>query len=143
MEKILFHSDSAEKTIETGKKIAEYLTPKSSLIFKGGMGAGKTHLTKGIAEYFGAGDVVSSPTFALVNQYEGENVNIYHFDLFRISSLDDLYAIGFFDYLLDDKGIIIIEWSENIPELPSYLEKYITVTITPTGDNEREIELEL
>lgn len=133
-----FFSDSPEQTAQIGRTIAARLKPGSCVLFKGEMGAGKTHFTKGIAEYFGAGDVVTSPTFALVNEYEGD-VPIFHFDLFRIDTVDDLYAIGFFDYL-DRGGITVIEWSENIPELTSFLEDYCILKITKTGDSSRTIE---
>ena len=133
-----FISDSPEETVEIGKKIASYLKAGDCVLYTGEMGAGKTHLTKGIAEYFGSTDDVTSPTFALVNEYEGD-VPIFHFDLFRINTLDALYAIGFFDYL-DRGGIMCIEWSENIPELASYLDGRCGVTITKTGDNSRVIE---
>ena len=76
-----FISDSPEETVEIGKKIASYLKAGDCVLYTGEMGAGKTHLTKGIAEYFGSTDDVTSPTFALVNEYEGD-VPICHFDLF-------------------------------------------------------------
>ena len=87
-----FISDSPEETVEIGKKIASYLKAGDCVLYTGEMGAGKTHLTKGIAEYFGSTDDVTSPTFALVNEYEGD-VPIFHFDLFRINTLDDLYRV--------------------------------------------------
>lgn len=133
-----FISDSPEQTAEIGRIIAARLKAGSAVLFRGEMGAGKTHFTKGIAEYFGAGDVVTSPTFALVNEYEG-SIPVFHFDLFRIDTLDDLYAIGFFDYL-DRNGIVVIEWSENIPGLSSYLDDFCVVKITKTGDSSRIIE---
>ena len=130
-----FISDSPEETVEIGKKIASYLKAGDCVLYTGEMGAGKTHLTKGIAEYFGSTDDVTSPTFALVNEYEGD-VPIFHFDLFRINTLDDLYAIGFFDYL-DAGGVLVIEWSENVLEfLPKDM---IRVDIKRISDNEREI----
>ena len=93
-----FISSSPEETVEIGKRIAAYLKAGDCVLYTGEMGAGKTHLTKGIAEYFGSTDDVTSPTFALVNEYEGD-VPIFHFDLFRINTLDDLYALfmNFFD----------------------------------------------
>lgn len=105
------YSDSPEKTEELGRYIAKSLKGKEVIAMFGGLGMGKTALTRGIASGLGAEDCVSSPTFALVNEYEGR-CKIYHFDMYRISGIDDLYAIGFFDYL--DTGVLIIEWSENI-----------------------------
>ena len=134
----IFTSDSAEQTIAIGKKLAERLSAGDCILYKGEMGAGKTHFTKGVADYFGCGDVVTSPTFALVNEYEGD-VPVFHFDLFRIDTLDDLYAIGFFDYL-DRGGVIAIEWSENIPELVTFLPHFCVVDITKTGDEGRIIK---
>ncbi len=131
-----FISSSPEETIEIGRQIASYLRRGDCLLFRGEMGAGKTQLTKGIAGYFGANDVVS-PTFAIVNEYEG-STPIFHFDLFRISSLSELYEMGFFDYIERD-GICVIEWSENIPALESYLENRCIVEIEKTGDLTRTI----
>ena len=133
-----FISDSAEQTIAIGKKLAEKLSAGDCILYRGEMGAGKTHFTKGVADYFGCGDVVTSPTFALVNEYEGD-VPVFHFDLFRIDTMDDLYAIGFFDYL-DRNGIMAIEWSENIPELVTFLPRFCIVEITKTGDEGRIIK---
>lgn len=105
------YSDSPEKTEEIGRNIAKHLKGNEVIAMFGGLGMGKTALTRGIAMGLGAEDCVSSPTFALVNEYDGR-CKIYHFDMYRISGIDDLYAIGFFDYL--DTGVLIIEWSENI-----------------------------
>ncbi|MCH5325233.1 MAG: tRNA (adenosine(37)-N6)-threonylcarbamoyltransferase complex ATPase subunit type 1 TsaE [Eubacterium sp.] len=135
-----FMSSSPEETMDIGRQIASYLKAGKSLLFRGEMGAGKTHLTKGIASYFGAdANDVASPTFAIVNEYEARTP-IYHFDLFRITNLQDLYAMGFFDYVGQD-GICIIEWSENIDDLQSYLEDYCVVEIDKTGDSTRTIVL--
>ena len=84
------------------------------------MGAGKTTFTKGLAAALGITDPVTSPTFALVNEYTEGRLPLFHFDLYRIDSYDDLYAIGFLDYL-DRGGIIAAEWSENIEGLEQEL----------------------
>lgn len=110
---IKLYSDSPKVTEQIGQKIADRLKGKEVVAMFGGLGMGKTALTRGIAAGLGAEDCVSSPTFALVNEYEGR-CRIYHFDMYRISGIDDLYAIGFFDYL--DTGVLIIEWSENIAD---------------------------
>ena len=97
----------------------------------GGMGMGKTAITHGILKGLGNTSEVYSPTFALVNDYGG-NPQVYHFDMFRITSWDDLYSTGFFDYL-DGNSILIIEWSENIENaLP---EEAIRITFE-RGDND-------
>lgn len=104
-------SHSAEDTEEIGAKIAEKLSGTEVIALFGGLGMGKTAFTRGVASALGVEDGVSSPTFALVNEYRGR-YNIYHFDMYRVTSWDDLYSTGFFDYI--DNGILIIEWSENI-----------------------------
>ena len=104
-------SHSYEDTLKIGEGLAESLKGTEVIALFGGLGMGKTALTTGIARGLGSSDSVSSPTFALVNEYHGK-YNVYHFDMYRISSWDDLYSIGFFDYL--DTGVLVIEWSENI-----------------------------
>lgn len=104
-------SHSYEDTLKIGEGLAKSLKGTEVIALFGGLGMGKTALTTGIARGLGSSDSVSSPTFALVNEYHGK-YNVYHFDMYRISSWDDLYSIGFFDYL--DTGVLVIEWSENI-----------------------------
>lgn len=101
-------SHSYEDTLKIGESLAENLKGTEVIALFGGLGMGKTALTTGIAKGLGSNDSVSSPTFALVNEYHGK-CNVYHFDMYRISSWDDLYSIGFFDYL--DTGVLVIEWS--------------------------------
>ena len=135
MQKFLTHS--AEETEKVAERLAESLEGTEIIAMFGGLGAGKTAFTRGLAMGLGADDCVSSPTFALVNEYEGR-FPIYHFDMYRVTTGDDLYSTGFFDYM--DNGVMIIEWSENIE---SYLpEKRITVHIVPIGENDREITIE-
>lgn len=131
-------SHSYEDTLKIGEGLAKSLKGTEVIALFGGLGMGKTALTTGIARGLGSSDSVSSPTFALVNEYHGK-YNVYHFDMYRISSWDDLYSIGFFDYL--DTGVLVIEWSENIENaLPR---EYIRVTMEKGDDeNERIITVE-
>lgn len=132
--KIVTHSES--ETRELARTVGEKLNAGDVILFSGEMGAGKTAFTKGLAEFFGTDEEVSSPTFALVHEYPGR-VPIFHFDLYRISGFDDLYAIGFFDYL-DRGGILVVEWSENVPELADELESIVEISIKKLSENERE-----
>lgn len=130
---------SENETRGLAKTIAEKLSVGDVILYTGEMGAGKTAFTKGIAEYFGTEEEVTSPTFALVHEYPGR-VPVFHFDLYRISGFDDLYAIGFFDYL-DRGGILAVEWSENIPELENELENVVKINIEKLSENERKITI--
>ncbi len=130
---------SPEETIKTAEKIGSLLKAGDMIAYKGGLGAGKTTFTRGIANGLGLGDCVSSPTFALVNEYRGKNITLYHFDMYRIQTEDGLETTGFFDYPFED-NIAVIEWSENIAEfLP---ENIIYITINTIGENDREIIIE-
>lgn len=134
-------SSSAKQTQEIARTLfAPRLKAGDGVLYRGEMGAGKTYFTKGIAKHFGIAEEVTSPTFALINEYYGD-VNIFHFDLFRISDLDELYSIGFYDYF-DRNGVICVEWSENIPELEELFDTVYTVSIVKTGDEAREITVE-
>ncbi len=135
--KIITHSP--EETIEAGKKLGALLKAGDLIAYKGGLGAGKTTFTRGLAIGMGLGDNVCSPTFALVNEYCGEKINLYHFDMYRIESEGDLESTGFYDYPFDENAAAI-EWSENIAEfLP---ENTIFITINRLSENEREIIIE-
>ena len=104
---------SRAETVALGARMAAVLAPGSLVAFTGGLGAGKTAFTEGLAEGLGCTDPVSSPTFAIVNYYRGPKP-LAHFDLYRISTENDLCAAGFYDYL-DQGAIIAAEWSENFP----------------------------
>ena len=118
--------------MDIGVRLASNLKGNEVIALFGGLGMGKTALTTGIAKGLGAENCVSSPTFAIVNEYHGK-VNIYHFDMYRVNTWDDLYSTGFFDYL--GNGVIIIEWSENIENaLP---DEYIKISIEK-GNRENE-----
>lgn len=125
-------SRSEQETEKIGENIAKHLRGNEIIALFGDMGMGKTAFTRGLSKHFGVNSQVSSPTFSIVNEYNGRN-NIYHFDMYRVNTWDDLYSTGFFEYI--DKGIIVIEWSENIVNaLP---ENIIKIEIK-RGSNENE-----
>lgn len=102
---------SSAETESLGKKIASILSGNETIALFGDLGAGKTAFTRGLCEGLGVTDGVSSPTFAIVNAYNGK-YPVYHFDMYRITDADDLFSTGYYDYI--GNGVIVIEWSENI-----------------------------
>ena len=106
-------SHSTEETEQIAAEFASTLKSGDVIAYRGPMGAGKTAFTRGLCRGLGLSDHVSSPTFALVHQYGNGDRALYHFDMYRVETFDDLYSTGFFDYL-DYGGIMAIEWSENI-----------------------------
>lgn len=135
----IFKTESAAETEKIGCMLGKTVPDGSVVAMFGELGAGKTAFTRGLAAGMGINCDVSSPTFALVNEYRGAERTLYHFDMYRISSWDDLYSTGYFDYL-EAGGCLIIEWSENIEAvLP---QDCIRVTISKTeNSNERIIEI--
>ena len=129
---------SAAETEALGQRIASVLKGREEIALFGDLGAGKTAFTRGVCKGLGINEGVSSPTFALVNAYQGKHP-VYHFDMYRITSIDDLFAVGFYDYI--NTGILIIEWSENIE---SELEDdAIRIRIQKSDDeNERVFQIE-
>ncbi len=128
-------TNSTEETIEFGKEIGAKLRGGDVIAFIGGLGAGKTTFTRGLAIGMGLGDEVTSPTFALVNEYRGK-INLYHFDMYRIMNAESLETTGFYDYMSED-NVLAIEWSENIKDC---LDKStIYITINRIDDDTREI----
>jgi tRNA threonylcarbamoyladenosine biosynthesis protein TsaE len=129
---------SAEETVSLGEKIGKTLKSGDVIAYRGGLGAGKTTLTRGICIGMGLGDEVTSPTFALVNEYCGGGLSLYHFDMYRITSAADLETTGFYDYL-EDGGVLAVEWSENIAdELPNGT---IYIDIERVDDDTRNITI--
>ncbi|HEX3027691.1 MAG TPA: tRNA (adenosine(37)-N6)-threonylcarbamoyltransferase complex ATPase subunit type 1 TsaE [Clostridia bacterium] len=110
--KIITHS--VAETEEAARNFAKRLAPGDVVAFFGGLGMGKTSFIRGLAAGLGIRDAVSSPTFALVHEYRGP-VPLFHFDMYRVGSWQDLDSTGFYDYL-ESEGICVIEWSENIEE---------------------------
>jgi tRNA threonylcarbamoyladenosine biosynthesis protein TsaE len=136
-------SSSVDETLRAGKDFAERFESDSVVLLYGEMGAGKTHFVKGMALGLEIVANVTSPTFALVNEYRSNSVlagRLFHFDLFRIHSEDDLYDMGFYDYI--GNGVLAVEWAENIPGLGNEFGKYYKVEIIKISENTREITID-
>lgn len=136
---MIIKTHSPQETVEAATKLGSLLKAGDMIAFRGGLGAGKTTFTRGLAIGLGLGDNVSSPTFALVNEYRGEKITLYHFDMYRIENEDDLESTGFYDYDFED-NVAVIEWSENISSLLP--DDTIYITINSVGENDREIIIE-
>ena len=106
---------SADETQALGKKLAESLRPGDVIAYFGERGAGKTAFTRGIAEGLGVSEQVTSPTYTIVNEYLSGRLPLFHFDMYRLGSSDELFDIGWEDYL-SRGGVCAVEWSENIQE---------------------------
>lgn len=125
-------SSSCEQTENIGKNLAAKLLGTEIIALFGGLGVGKTAFVRGLCKGLEVKNNVCSPTFAIVNEYKGK-YNIYHFDMYRVKTMDDLYSTGYFDYI--NNGILIIEWSENIE---SVLPDNIIKLVISYGANENE-----
>jgi tRNA threonylcarbamoyladenosine biosynthesis protein TsaE len=136
---MIYKTTSPQETIKLGKKIGEVLKKGDVIAYLGNLGAGKTTLTRGIALGLGLDDVVISPTFSIVNEYENENgINVYHFDMYRIKNETELEFTGYYDYPQKD-SVFIIEWSENIKNiLPS---STVFISIETIDEQTREISI--
>jgi tRNA threonylcarbamoyladenosine biosynthesis protein TsaE len=108
-----FISKSPADTENIGKMVGEKINSGTVIAFRGGLGMGKTCFTRGLARGLGSNDTVTSPTFALVNEYLSGRFPLYHFDMYRITGWEDLYSTGFFDYI-EAGAVLACEWSENI-----------------------------
>ena len=110
-----FVTNSEQETEELGARLAERLEPGAVIAFTGDLGAGKTAFTRGLARGLGISDRVTSPTFTIVNEYEGGRLPLFHFDMYRLGSSDELFDIGWEDYLARG-GVCAVEWSENVSD---------------------------
>ena len=131
-------STSPEQTEAIGCALGQILSAGAIVAYRGDLGAGKTAFTRGLARGLGYGDSVTSPTYTIVNEYLGGRLPLFHFDMYRLKSSDDLWGIGWDDYL-DRNGVCAVEWSENVEDA---MEDAITVTIEKTGDQSRRITIE-
>ncbi|MBE6941057.1 MAG: tRNA (adenosine(37)-N6)-threonylcarbamoyltransferase complex ATPase subunit type 1 TsaE [Ruminococcaceae bacterium] len=133
-----FITHSPEETEALGERLGKILTPGTILAYRGDLGAGKTAFTRGLARGLGCRELVTSPTYTIVNEYLGGRLPLFHFDMYRLRSSDDLFDIGWDDYL-ERGGICAVEWSENVADA---MEDPVMVTIEKTGENSRRITIE-
>lgn len=121
---------SADETQALGQKLASRLAPGDVIAYFGDLGAGKTAFTRGLAQGLGITDPVTSPTYTIVNEYLSGRLPLFHFDMYRLSSSDELFDIGWEDYL-SRGGVCAVEWSENVADA---LQDVIRVTIEKDAD---------
>ena len=129
---------SPQETEAVGEALGKILKPGTVIAYKGDLGAGKTALTRGLARGLGCKELVTSPTYTIVNEYIGGRLPLFHFDMYRLGSSEDLFDIGWEDYLERD-GVCAVEWSENVEDA---LENPLVITIEKLSDEERNIILE-
>ena len=134
---MIFETHSPEQTEAVGAALAKQLQPGTVLAYRGDLGAGKTAFTRGLAKGLGAGEPVTSPTYTIVNEYISGRIPLFHFDMYRLKSADDLFDIGWEDYL-ERGGVCAVEWSENVEEA---MEDPIIVTIEKLGEETRRITI--
>lgn len=137
MDKFISHSE--EDTKNFAFNFASNLNNNSIIVLCGDLGSGKTKFTEGILKYFGLENEISSPTFTIVNEYDANNIKIYHFDLYRLSDIDEFYAMGGEEYL--NNGICIFEWGEMIEDILS--KGYIKISFSRNFKDENSRILEI
>ena len=133
-----FITNSPEETEKLGAALGQVIPAGSIIAYRGDLGAGKTAFTRGLARGLGCGEMVTSPTYTIVNEYLGGRLPLFHFDMYRLRSSDDLFDIGWDDYL-DRNGVCAVEWSENVDDA---MENAIYVTIEKLGEASRRITME-
>ena len=129
---------SPEETEAVGAALGRVLTPGSVVAYRGDLGAGKTAFTRGLARGLDISARVTSPTYTIVNEYLSGRIPLFHFDMYRLRSSDDLWDIGWEDYL-ERGGVCAVEWSENVADA---MENAVTVNLEKLGENTRRITLE-
>ena len=133
-----FITDSPERTEALGAALGRLLPPGTVLAYRGGLGAGKTAFTRGLARGLGCSETVTSPTYTIVNEYLTGRLPLFHFDMYRLTCADDLWDIGWEDYL-DRGGVCAVEWSENVEDA---MAGAVAVTFEKLSENTRRITLE-
>ena len=133
-----YFTNSAEETERLGQRLGETLRGGEVVAYLGELGAGKTAFTRGLARGLGISMRVTSPTYTIVNEYTGGRLPLFHFDMYRLGSEEELFDIGWEDYLARG-GVCAVEWSENVS---GAIEDAITVRIEKTSDEGRKITIE-
>ncbi len=131
-------SNSPAETEQLGAALGTIIPAGTIIAYRGDLGAGKTAFTRGLARGLGSNELVTSPTYTIVNEYTGGRLPLFHFDMYRLASSDDLWDIGWEDYL-ERNGICAVEWSENVADA---MEDAIFVTIEKLGEESRRITME-
>ena len=131
-------TNSPEETEAIGSALGKIIAPGTVIAYRGDLGAGKTAFTRGLARGLGCREIVTSPTYTIVNEYLGGRIPLFHFDMYRLRSSDDLFDIGWEDYL-DRGGVCAVEWSENVDDA---MEDAVCITIEKLGEESRRITLE-
>ena len=133
-----FITNSPAETESIGVALGQRLKPGTVIAYRGDLGAGKTAFTRGLARGLGCREIVTSPTYTIVNEYLGGRIPLFHFDMYRLRSSDDLWEIGWDDYLVRG-GVCGVEWRENVDDA---MEDPIIITIEKTGEESRRITIE-
>ena len=133
-----FITNSPVETEAVGAALGRKLKPGTILAYRGDLGAGKTAFTRGLAKGLGCDEIVTSPTYTIVNEYLSGRLPLFHFDMYRLGSSDDLWDIGWEDYL-ERGGVCAVEWSENVDDA---MEDAVLVTIEKLGLEQRRIRIE-
>jgi len=131
-------TNSPEQTEAVGAALGAVLKPGTVIAYRGDLGAGKTAFTRGVARGLGAGERVTSPTYTIVNEYLSGRLPLFHFDMYRLESSDDLWDIGWEDYL-QRGGVCCVEWSENVADA---MEDAVYISIEKTGQDSRKITID-
>ena len=132
-----FITNSPEETEKVGMALGQVLIPGTVLAYEGDLGAGKTAFTRGLAKGLGATEQVTSPTYTIVNEYLSGRMPLFHFDMYRLGSSDDLWDIGWEDYL-ERGGVCAVEWSENVADA---MEGAVRVCIEKISEDVRKITI--
>lgn len=129
------------ETMSFAREFAKQIKSPCVIILKGDLGAGKTHFVKGFVQGKKIKSLVTSPTFTIMNIYQGKKLKVYHFDMYRLSSSEEAEELGFYEYFDHDSldGITIVEWPEHVPELAKNYD--IEITIQKLGQDKRLIEI--
>ena len=135
---MIIQTNSPMETEAVGAALGKNIKSGTVIAYRGDLGAGKTAFTRGLARGLGYTEPVTSPTYTIVNEYLGGRLPLFHFDMYRLNSSDDLWDIGWEDYL-DRGGVCAVEWSERVADA---LEAPIWVTIDKAGENSRKITVE-
>lgn len=134
-----FTTESAEETSRIGEQLGKLLSKGNIICLSGDLGAGKTAFTKGIAKGLGVKDYVTSPTYTIINEYEGR-LPLYHFDVYRLNDVEEMYELGYEEYFFGD-GVVVLEWADIVKDIIPKERLWITILNTK-GDNSREILME-